>query len=417
VELPEAGCQEVRVGDAIGEEEIISGEPSKGTVTAVTPCELLEIPLDDFDRLLRLRRTSDRKKVFDFLSSLDYLHASGHSELQELSYHAIWRVFPRGQHCLAHPPLPELGSAGFSPEAICLVYSGEASLMYAADTAPADDATAAELSPLAAMQHGGSSPPGGMERRPKTGLFQEEPPPDAKLVAAALGGPLQPIATLSPKEVIIGNLLAPDARARWCLLPSYAPLTLVVFSRRDWIDSIGTESLAALADVSQPKVDFFASRAAALRRARAATVALSRALPGQALAAGHAAWLPRLPAHRAPSQQLWPVDARREHKKARARLLAARARAPLSASASAPGRNYPTSAGPYGRRPPAAEPPRPMSASASAPGLFATIPKATVADVARLSYCPKRPGSPPRARLFPTGATRLPPRTPSPQWQ
>jgi len=73
-----------------------------------------------------------------------------------------------------------------------------------------------------------------------------------------LGGPLLPIATLGPREVVFDNLL-PSSSARWCLRP-ITTVELLVIPRKVWVETLRQQSVTELRELASSRASFFYRR-------------------------------------------------------------------------------------------------------------------------------------------------------------
>jgi len=238
----------LQVGDAIGEADMLLDEPVyQATITTAQTCELMEVSRADFDRVLKSDRTSERGKLVSFLQSVSCLQGLTTSQLTALSKLFVVCKFTRGQLCLAHPPDVALGPCSYSADYVYLIKSGEARLLAALTTCSAIDPRAAALPDTSEA---------ATDERLSGPLADGKAPPN-RVIEAALGGHLAPIATLGPNECLSDNLLAPNADARWCLQP-ITSLELLIVPRKDFFD-MGISS-AALKDLVALRADFFRAR-------------------------------------------------------------------------------------------------------------------------------------------------------------
>jgi len=238
----------IKIGDAIGEDELLQEDPVHlATVITNEPVELMEIPRADFDRILKADRSSERGLLLEFLQSLPVMEGTSIAAVNALSQLVTFKSFTRDQLCLAHPPDPSLGSASFSNDFVYLIYHGEARLMGAPELfgskrpLPLIDASSPAFGPLA-----------------------DVPSPLSATIYKALGANLVPVATLGPGEIVSENLFG-VASARWCLQP-VSELQLLVVPRKEWHDVIRQSALAELKELASAKAGFFEAHLAAVSR-------------------------------------------------------------------------------------------------------------------------------------------------------
>jgi len=254
--------QEVRrAGQAIGEDELLQEDPVYG-VTAITAedVELMEIERDDFDRILKADRTSEKGRLIDFLNGLSMMEGTSVAAIHALSNVIGKKTFMRDQFCLAHPPEPSLGASAFHQDYVYLIYSGEARLLCG------NDADEKRIAPPI----DGTSPP--------YGPLIERPPPAPSRVEKYLGTRPQivAVATLGPGECVSDNLLPLASTCRWALR-AITPLDLLVIPRKEWNETLRSSSSLELRELLQVKAGFFLKqRDARLQQQLAEAKTLSR---------------------------------------------------------------------------------------------------------------------------------------------
>ena len=229
----------LHAGQAIGEDELLLENPVHGcTVITAEPVELMEIERQDFDRILKADRTSEKGKLIDFLTSLSMTSCLSVAGIHALSNCTSRRTFMKDQLCLVHPPDPFLGAFSFSYDYVYLIYSGEARLVCSYDdridydTAPVIDAAAPAFGPL---------------------VDSKQPP--LRKIERHIGTPLVSVATLGPGECVSDNLLAKPG-ARWALKP-ITQLELIILPRKDWADTLRLGVVAELRELAKVKAAFF----------------------------------------------------------------------------------------------------------------------------------------------------------------
>lgn len=229
----------LKAGQAIGEDELLQEDPVYGA-TAITAesVELMEIEREDFDRILKADRTSEKGLLIDFLNGLSMMDGTSVAAIHNLSNVVSRKTFMRDQLMLAHPPDPALGASSFSYDFVYLIFSGEARLLCGGDgsheTRPAPTIDSAS---------------------PAFGPLIEVPPPGASKVQKHLGNMIVPIAELGPGECVSDNLL-PSQSGRWALR-AVTSVDLLVIPRKEWVDTLRSSSMAELREITQSKAAFF----------------------------------------------------------------------------------------------------------------------------------------------------------------
>jgi len=231
-------------GEAVGEEELLQRQEHHLVgVTTSSLSELLQISSADFDRILRVERSSEVGKIFAVFDTLPYMEPVPRDDRVPLARLCSLRYIPSGQLFLAYPPKLCMGSAAFSNEHVYLIVSGEARLL--GSTEP-DAACSADSS------HAVVAPDGAL--------------PSNRTIRAALGTGLVPVATLGPPTCVLGNVLQPHAGARWCIEPTYTHMEVLIAPRKEWEQTVGKDAVAAMRELAAKQSDFFVRREAMVRK-------------------------------------------------------------------------------------------------------------------------------------------------------